>query len=69
MKIDGTEFKLTTGVLVSLNDWSKNNNNNYLLKHDSGFNLLISNIELLGGIIGAFYKLHEILGIIFNPQS
>ena len=56
VKIDGNEFKLTTGVVVSLNDWSINNNNNYLLKNDNGFNLLISNIELLGGIIGSFYK-------------
>ncbi|CAK70450.1 unnamed protein product (macronuclear) [Paramecium tetraurelia] len=35
VKIDGNEFKLTTGVVVSLNDWSINNNNNYLLKNDS----------------------------------
>ncbi|CAD8212846.1 unnamed protein product [Paramecium pentaurelia] len=69
VKIDGNEFKLTTGVVVSLNDWSINNNNNYLLKNDNGFNLLISNIELLGGIIGSFYKQHEILGIIFNPST
>ncbi|CAD8113109.1 unnamed protein product [Paramecium sonneborni] len=69
VRIDGNEFQLTTGVVVSLNDWSINNNNNYLLKNDNGFNLLISNIELLGGIIGSFYKQQEILGIIFNPSS
>lgn len=69
MKIDGVDFKLTTGILVSLNDWSINNNNNYLAKNENGFNLLISNIELMGGIIGSFYKLHSVLGIVFNPKS
>lgn len=55
VKVNESEFKLTTGILVSLNDWTKNNNNNYLLKNDNGLNLLMSNIELIGGIIGAFY--------------
>ncbi|CAD8085669.1 unnamed protein product [Paramecium sonneborni] len=68
IKLDDCEFKLTTGIFVSLNDWSQNNNNKYLLmNHDQGLNLLISNIELLGGIIGSFYKTQNLLGIIFNP--
>ncbi|CAD8170761.1 unnamed protein product [Paramecium octaurelia] len=68
IKVNDYEFKLTTGIFVSLNDWSKTNNNKYLLNnHDLGLNLLISNIELLGGIIGSFYRTQRIFGIIFNP--
>ncbi|CAD8213931.1 unnamed protein product [Paramecium octaurelia] len=68
VKVNDEEFKLTTGIFVSLNDWSKTNNNKYLLMNqDQGLNLLISNIELLGGIIGSFYRTQNLLGIIFNP--
>ncbi|CAD8053273.1 unnamed protein product [Paramecium primaurelia] len=68
IKVNDEEFKLTTGIFVSLNDWSKTNNNKYLLMNqDQGLNLLISNIELLGGIIGSFYRTQNLLGIIFNP--
>lgn len=31
IKVNDEEFKLTTGIFVSLNDWSKTNNNKYLL--------------------------------------
>lgn len=74
IQINNRQFKLTTGVMVSLNNWQLNNqinNGSYLQKKDPNaagdFNLLISNIELLGGIISAFYSIHEILGLIFNP--
>ena len=34
IKVDDSEFKLTTGIFVSLNDWSKKNNNKYLLMNN-----------------------------------
>lgn len=32
VKVNDYEFKLTTGIVVSLNDWTSNSNNNYLIK-------------------------------------